>query len=68
MAKLTAIEMGDALTKEFGQGANNLMPTNLYGPNDNFSDTESQAFYLISRMLKLKSKLNEFTVWGTKVH
>ena len=67
MAKLTAIEMGDALTKEFGHKIINLMPTNLYGPNDNFSDTESHVIPgLISRMHKAKkSKLNEFTVWGT---
>ena len=67
MAKLTAIEMGDALTKEFGHKIINLMPTNLYGPNDNFSDTESHVIPgLISRMHKAKeSDLKEFTVWGT---
>jgi len=67
MAKLTAIEMGDALTKEFGHKIINLMPTNLYGPNDNFSDNESHVIPgLISRMHKAKeSDLKEFTVWGT---
>ena len=57
MAKLTAIEMGDALTKEFGHKIINLMPTNLYGPNDNFSDTESHVIPgLISRMHKAKNR------------
>ena len=43
MAKLTAIEIGDALTKQYGTKVVNLMPTNLYGPNDNFSENESHV-------------------------
>ena len=35
MAKLTAIEIGDALNKHYGHEVLNIMPTNLYGPNDN---------------------------------
>jgi len=67
MAKLTAIEIGDALNKQFGNKIVNLMPTNLYGPNDNFSKTESHVIPgLISRMHE--SKINnseEFKIWGT---
>ena len=37
MAKLSAIELGKAISKNFGHSIINLMPTNLYGPNDNFS-------------------------------
>ena len=43
MAKLTAIEIGDAMTKQFGHEVINLMPTNLYGPNDNFNPTSSHV-------------------------
>ena len=67
MAKLTAIEMGDAISKEFGHKIFNLMPTNLYGPNDNFSPHESHVIPgLIYRMHHAK-KYNEkeFAVWGT---
>tara|TARA_B110000003_G_scaffold274792_1_gene315634 strand:- start:3531 stop:4454 length:924 start_codon:yes stop_codon:yes gene_type:complete len=67
MAKLTAIEIGNALTQQHGHKIINLMPTNLYGPNDNFSETTSHVIPgLISRMHK--SMLNEdksFEVWGT---
>jgi GDP-L-fucose synthase len=67
MAKLTAIEMGDALTKQHGHQIINLMPTNLYGPNDNFSETSSHVIPgLIARMHR--AKLNSepvFKVWGT---
>ena len=36
MAKIAAIEMGNALKSQYGHKIINLMPTNLYGPNDNF--------------------------------
>jgi GDP-L-fucose synthase len=67
MAKLASIEMGDAMSKEYGHQVINLMPTNLYGPNDNFSETDSHVIPgLISRMHQeafLKS--NTFNIWGT---
>ncbi len=67
MAKLTAIEMGDAISKEFGHKIINLMPTNLYGPNDNFSESDSHVIPgLIYRMHKAKKTEDEtFSVWGT---
>jgi GDP-L-fucose synthase len=67
MAKLTAIEMGDALRKEFGHKIINLMPTNLYGPSDNFSEKSSHVIPgLISRMNKAKiQNKKSFEVWGT---
>ena len=67
MAKLTAIEIGDALTTQYGNKIVNLMPTNLYGPRDNFSETESHVIPgLISRMHKSKTENEEnFKIWGT---
>jgi len=67
MAKLTAIEIGDALTKQYGNKIVNLMPTNLYGPNDNFSENESHVIPgLISRMHKAKQEnIDAFNIWGT---
>ena len=43
------------------------MPTNLYGPNDNFSENESHVIPgLISRMHRAKvEKKEKFEVWGT---
>ena len=67
MAKLTAIEIGDALKKEHGHKIINVMPTNLYGPYDHFSEKNSHVIPgLIFRMHN--AKLNndkEFKVWGT---
>ncbi len=67
MAKLTAIELGDALNKQYGHEVLNIMPTNLYGPNDNFSELDSHVIPgLISRLYKAKSNDEDFfKVWGT---
>jgi len=67
MAKLTAIEIGDALSKQYGHNITNLMPTNLYGPNDNFSPINSHVIPgLIYRMdLAKKNQEKQFEVWGT---
>lgn len=67
MAKLTAIEMGDAISKQYGNEIINLMPTNLYGPNDNFSETSSHVIPgLIRRLYEAKIQTSKtFSVWGT---
>ena len=67
MAKLSAIELGSAFKKNFDNTVVNLMPTNLYGPNDNFSKNESHVIPgLISRMTNAKNNNEKtFTVWGT---
>ena len=51
MAKIAAIEIGDAVNKQYGNEVINLMPTNLYGPNDRFSENDSHVIPgLIYRM------------------
>ena len=67
MAKLSAIEIGRALNQEFGHEVLNLMPTNLYGPNDYFSINNSHVIPgLIYRMhiAKLNNE-DSFKIWGT---
>ena len=67
MAKLTAIEIGDSMSIQYGLDVINLMPTNLYGPNDNFSKDYSHVIPgLIARMHEAKeNKAKEFNIWGT---
>lgn len=67
MAKICAIEIGDSLAKQYGHRINNLMPTNLFGPNDHFSEKDSHVIPgLIYRMESAKkNKLENFKVWGT---
>lgn len=67
MAKLSAIEIGRSMSKQFGHKILNLMPTNLYGPNDYFSDLDSHVIpALIHRMQKtIENDEDKFTVWGS---
>ena len=67
IAKITAIELGKSLNLQFGHKVVNLMPTNLYGPRDNFSDLNSHVIPgLLQRIHNAKSK-NESSVdiWGS---
>ena len=67
MAKLTAIELGRAIKNESNHEIINLMPTNLYGPNDNFSELDSHVIPgLISRMHNAKKENTlSFNIWGS---
>ena len=67
MAKLSAIEIGRSMSKQFGHKVLNLMPTNLYGPNDYFSDMDSHVIpALIHRMQKtIENDEDKFIVWGS---
>ena len=67
MAKLTSIELANSLNIQFGHTVVNLMPTNLYGPEDNFSDMDSHVIPgLINRMHRATRDGEEiFKIWGT---
>ena len=67
MAKLTSIELANSLNIQFGHTVVNLMPTNLYGPGDNFSDMDSHVIPgLINRMHRATRNGEEiFKIWGT---
>ncbi len=67
MAKLTAIELGNSLKLQHGHSVVNLMPTNLYGPNDNFSQESSHVIPgMIRRMHDAKfNNESSFSIWGS---
>lgn len=67
MAKITAIELGNSLKLEYGHEVINLMPTNLYGPFDNYSKESSHVIPgLIRRMHDAKNNgEKEFKIWGS---
>lgn len=67
MAKITAIELGNSLKLEYGHEVINLMPTNLYGPFDNYSKESSHVIPgLIRRMHEAKNNgEKEFQIWGS---
>jgi len=67
IAKLAGIELIKAYRKEFGHRWISVMPTNLYGPNDNFDLESSHVFPALIRKFIEAKKSNESLVklWGT---
>jgi GDP-L-fucose synthase len=67
IAKLAGIKMCQAYRSQYGFNAVSVLPTNLYGPNDNFSERGSHVIPgLIRRMHDAKqSGAREFSVWGS---
>jgi GDP-L-fucose synthase len=67
IAKLAGIELIKAYRKEFGHRWISVMPTNLYGPNDNFDLESSHVFPALIRKFIEAKKYNANTVnlWGT---
>ena len=67
IAKIAGIKMCQAYARQHGFGCISLMPTNLYGPGDNF-DLESSHVIpaLIRKFHEAKDKGSDrVTVWGT---
>ena len=67
IAKIAGIKLCDALRKQHGFDAFSLMPTNLYGPNDNYDlDNSHVMAALIRKFLHAKKRnLPAVTCWGT---
>jgi GDP-L-fucose synthase len=67
IAKLAGIELIKAYRKEFGHRWISVMPTNLYGPNDNFDLESSHVFpALIRKFIEAKkSNADLVKLWGT---
>ncbi|XP_042506231.1 putative GDP-L-fucose synthase 2 isoform X2 [Macadamia integrifolia] len=67
VAKIAGIKMCQAYRLQYGWDAISGMPTNLYGPNDNFHPENSHVLpALIRRFHEAKvSDAKEVVVWGT---
>ena len=67
IAKITGIKLCEALRKQHGFDAISLMPTNLYGPGDNYHPTNSHVLPALIRRFHEAAQANEQTVtcWGT---
>lgn len=67
IAKIAAIKLAEAYAKQYGVQSITVMPTNLYGPNDNFDLEKSHVLpALIRKMHEGKiSNSDEVVVWGT---
>jgi GDP-L-fucose synthase len=67
IAKIACVELINSYRREYGKSWFSVMPTNLYGKNDNF-DLESSHVLpaLLSKIHSAKvNNLREVSIWGT---
>ena len=67
LAKISGLKYCEYLNRQYGCDYISLMPTNLYGPNDNYHPTHSHVLpALIRRFHEAKENgLTSVTCWGT---
>ena len=67
IAKIAGIKMCDAYRSQYGCNFISVMPTNLYGPNDNYDLTTSHVLPALIRKFHEAKLSNEpsVTLWGT---
>jgi len=67
IAKIAGVKLCQAFSREYGANFVSAMPTNLYGPNDNFDLETSHVLAALLRKAyeAKKSSARELVVWGT---
>lgn len=67
IAKIAGIKLAQAYRKQYGHDYISAMPTNLYGPGDNFDLNSSHVLPAIIRKVDEAKRAGskEITVWGT---
>ncbi len=67
VAKIAAIKLSEAYAVQYGRRYFSVMPTNLYGPNDNFDPITSHVLPALVRKFAEAARQNDpqVTVWGT---
>ncbi|MDJ0655496.1 MAG: GDP-L-fucose synthase [Xanthomonadales bacterium] len=67
VAKIAGIKLCESYNRQYGRDYRSVMPTNLYGPNDNFHPDHSHVVpALIRRFHEAASQgLDEVAVWGS---
>jgi len=67
IAKIAGIKLCESYNRQYGRDYRSVMPTNLYGPNDNFHPKNSHVIPAMMRRFH-EAKLaqaNEVVVWGS---
>ena len=67
IAKIAGIKMCDAYRAQYGCNFISVMPTNLYGPNDNYDVSNSHVLPALLRKFITAKRNGEssVTIWGT---
>ena len=67
IAKIAGIKLCESYNRQYGRNYRSVMPTNLYGPHDNFHPENSHVIpALLRRFHEAKlNKLHEVVAWGS---
>ena len=67
IAKIAGIKMCESYNRQFGRDYRSVMPTNLYGPGDNFHPENSHVLPALIRRFHEAAQqgLQEVTIWGS---
>jgi len=67
IAKIAGLKLCESLRTQYGFDALSLMPTNLYGPNDNYHENNSHVMAALIRkfIIAKKQNLSSVTCWGS---
>jgi len=67
IAKIAGIKLCESYNRQHGTDYRSVMPTNLYGPGDNFHPENSHVMPAMMRRFHeaVRDGLDEVTVWGT---
>ena len=67
IAKIAGIELCESYRSQYGCNFISVMPTNLYGTNDNYHPENSHVLPALIRKIIIAKKNNEptVTIWGT---
>lgn len=67
IAKIAGIKLCESYNRQYGRDYRSVMPTNLYGPGDNYHPENAHVIpALIRRFHEAKiKKLSEVAIWGT---
>ncbi|MBA6414063.1 GDP-L-fucose synthase [Parahaliea sp. F7430] len=67
IAKIAGIKLCESYNRQYGRDYRSVMPTNLYGENDNFHPVNSHVIPALIRRFHeaAKSNIKEVIVWGT---
>jgi GDP-L-fucose synthase len=67
IAKITGIKLCESYNRQYGTDYRSLMPTNLYGPGDNFHSEHSHVLPALIRRFHeaVQAGRSEVVIWGT---
>lgn len=67
IAKIAGIKLCESYNRQYGRDYRSAMPTNLYGPNDNFHPENSHVIPALLRRFHdaVEQGLEEVVIWGS---